>query len=56
MTDADPLPRSFARVLDELAREDAAAVLEEARRAARDRVRERLDRLERQIGAGGRDG
>jgi Gas vesicle synthesis protein GvpL/GvpF len=43
-------PEPLDRLLDALAREDAAAVLAEAREAARDRVRERLtDELARQM-------
>src|SRR4051812_47148306 len=38
----DPLPAQLARLLDELAGADAAAVLDEARAHARDRVRARL--------------
>src|SRR4051812_45166226 len=50
MSGADPLSDRLARLLDELARSDAAAALSEARTHARERVRARLaDELARRM-------
>jgi hypothetical protein len=50
MSEGDPLPAPLGRVLDELAKEDAAAVIDEARASAREQVRARLaDELARRM-------